>query len=80
MSMEFTPITQTLGLVTPLGCHRISSSCCVIGKKAPIMALDKIAKTNTYRNLILFGATNRSRFILEMHNHLTVFDEMSKLA
>ena len=44
------------------------------------MALDKIAKTNTYRNLILFGATNRSRFILEMHNHLTVFDEMSKLA
>ena len=40
------------------------------------MALDKIAKTNTYRNLILFSATNRSRFILEM----TVFDEMSKFA
>ena len=40
------------------------------------MALDKIAKTNTYRNLILFSATNRSRFILEM----TVFDEMCKLA
>ena len=40
------------------------------------MALDIIAKTNTYRNLILFGATNRSRFILKM----TVFDEMSKLA
>ena len=67
MSMKFTLITQTLCLVTPLGCHRISSSCCVIG-------------TNTYRNLILFGARNRSRFILEMHNYLTVFDEMSKLA
>ena len=76
MSIKFTLITQTLVLVTPLGCHRISSSCCVIGKKALVMALDKIAKTNTYRNLILFGATNRSRFILKM----TVFDEMSKLA
>ena len=76
MSIKFTLITQTLVLVTQLGCHRISSSCCVIGKKALVMALDKIAKTNTYRNLILFGATNRSRFILK----ITVFDEMSKLA
>ena len=52
-SRKFSPTTRILVLVTPLGCRPISSSRCVI-------------LTNTiqhYSNLILIGATNRSRFI-----------------
>ena len=48
-SLKFTQIIRILLLVTPLGCHPISFSCCVILKNA---------KTYYHRYVIIIGATD----------------------
>ena len=48
-SLKFTQIIRILVLVTPLGCHPIGSSCCVIRKNA---------KTYYHSYVIILGATD----------------------
>ena len=48
-SLKFTQIIRILVLVTPLGCHPISFSCCVIRKNA---------KTYYHSYVIMIGATD----------------------
>ena len=48
-SLKFTQIIRILVLVTPLGCHPISCSCCVIRKNA---------KTYYHSYVIMIGATD----------------------
>ena len=48
-SLKFTQIIRILVLVTPLGCHPISFSCCVIRKNA---------KTYYHSYVIIIGATD----------------------
>lgn len=48
-SLKFTQIIRILLLVTPLGCHPISFSCCVIRKNA---------KTYYHSYVIIIGATD----------------------
>ena len=48
-SLKFTQIIRILLLVTPLGCHPISFSCCVIRKNA---------KTYYHSYLIIIGAAD----------------------
>ena len=49
-SLKFTQIIRILVLVTPLGCHPISFSCCVIRKNA---------KTYYHSYVIMIGATDK---------------------
>ena len=74
LSYSKTPITRILVLLTLLGCHPISSSCCIRVKTL------KLTLVTIKGNLILIGETNRSRVIIKMPYHVTVFDERSKFA